>query len=55
MYNYAKPQKNSCVVSFVTPSPLPLQDLVKRLELFKDRRLKITIIVIIISIIAHLL
>ena len=37
-----------CVIIFVTPYPVLLHGLVKRLELFKDRRLKITIIIIII-------
>ena len=44
-----QPERNICVIIFVTPLPLLLHDLVKRLQLaFKHRRLKITIIIIII-------
>ena len=35
MYNYSESEKNICVIIFVTPFPLPLHDLVKRLELLR--------------------
>ena len=49
MYNfYSNSERNLCTIIFVTPSPLPLRVVsCEPLKTFKDRRLKIAIIIII--------
>ena len=52
MYMYAGFKRKICVIIFVTPSPLPLHVFYKALRAFKDRSLKITILIIIVNVLS---